>query len=107
MHLQGSSVPDPNHVQELGAWPAAAQGPLQPLVLLSVSAQKMLGHCRLPNSPGRAIATTCASRHWGCRYASQEGPYRRVQVGYEAVPEEITQDIASRYWEAPGTLQSN
>lgn len=45
--------------------------------------------------------------HQGCRYPSQEGPYRCVQVGHRAVPEQIAQDIDSRHWEVPATLQSN
>lgn len=26
-----------------------------------------------------------------------------VQVGHEAIPDQITQDIASKHWEVPGT----
>lgn len=35
------------------------------------------------------------------------GHIEAVQVGHKAAPEQITQDIVSKHWEVPGTLQSN
>lgn len=101
--------PDPNYVQELGAWSAAPQGPLQPLVLLLVSgsAQKLLGYCRSLSPSGRAIATTCGSRHRSAYMPHSRGHTDAVQVGHKTVPEQIAQDIVSKHWEVPGTLQSN
>lgn len=99
----------PDHVQELGVWPAAPQGPLHPLVLLIVSrpAHKLLGCCRPPSPLSRASATGYCLQTPGLHMPLSRGHINAVQVGHKAAPGQIPQDITSKHWEVSGTLQSN